>query len=289
MYTYQNGNCTVSLYRDGRKVREWPDGEEPKPEFPESVDLKITNYCTVGCPYCHESSTPKGQHADWAQIRSRLMGLPAGVEIAIGGGDPMSHPDLGRLLSHLRQRGLVPNLTVHTIQARENQFYLKELQETEFIFGVGVSDPKRCLQLLGRFPLKNVVCHAIVGVHQAEDVGALLMVGQNVLLLGYKRYGFGVDYCLAPPYIWPWKSAVVELLRIGKGILSFDNLALEQLGVKELVPPELWQRHYMGDDGQFTMYYDAVAQQYAKSSTSERLDGAGMTIREMFQQLKELP
>ena len=32
-------------------------------------------------------------------------------------------------------------------------------------------------------------------------------------------------------------------------VLSFDNLALEQLGIKEILPQETWEQFYMGDDG----------------------------------------
>jgi hypothetical protein len=44
---YDNGDYHVRLYKDGTKVRSG-DGV---PAFPESMDLKITNYCTVGCKW----------------------------------------------------------------------------------------------------------------------------------------------------------------------------------------------------------------------------------------------
>lgn len=54
---YINGNTLVTIYNDGTKIREY--NKDPQPEFPESIDLKITDYCDMGCPYCHESSTKK--------------------------------------------------------------------------------------------------------------------------------------------------------------------------------------------------------------------------------------
>ena len=50
--------------------------------------------------------------------------------------------------------------------------------------------------------------------------------------------------------------------------ISFDNLALSQLDVKSLISSEEYEKMYMGDDGEATMYIDLVNRQFAKSSTS---------------------
>ena len=51
-------------------------------------------------------------------------------------------------------------------------------------------------------------------------------------------------------------------------VVSFDNLALEQLNVKNILNKDKWNKLYMGDDGSYTMYIDAVTEEYAMSSTS---------------------
>ena len=53
-YQYRNGNHTVKLYSDGTKVKETidPNDDHFTYEFPESFDLKITDYCDAGCLYC---------------------------------------------------------------------------------------------------------------------------------------------------------------------------------------------------------------------------------------------
>ena len=51
-------------------------------------------------------------------------------------------------------------------------------------------------------------------------------------------------------------------------VVSFDNLAIEQLGVKELLSEEEWNDFYAGDDGTVTYYIDMVKKQFAVSSTS---------------------
>lgn len=54
LHQYQNGNTKVEIYEDGTKIREWPDGENSIVEYPESCDLKITNWCDMNsvCVYC---------------------------------------------------------------------------------------------------------------------------------------------------------------------------------------------------------------------------------------------
>lgn len=48
---YQNGNYTVTLLDDGTKIRE-NDLDELIPAFAENCDVKITDRCDGGCPFC---------------------------------------------------------------------------------------------------------------------------------------------------------------------------------------------------------------------------------------------
>jgi hypothetical protein len=73
-------------------------------------------------------------------------------------------------------------------------------------------------------------------------------------------------------------------LLIGKCTISFDNLAIEQLKVKRLFTHDGWNKFYMGDDFVFTMYIDAVNQQYAPTSRSNtRKSFSECTLEEFFQ------
>ena len=57
----------------------------------------------------------------------------------------------------------------------------------------------------------------------------------------------------------------------GFEVLSFDNLAIEQLRIKEQwndLCDEDWDEFYAGEDGDFTYYIDMVERQFAKSSTA---------------------
>ena len=281
---YDNGNCTVTLYDDGTKVREWPDGSVPEPSFPESVDLKITNTCDLGCAWCHESAIKKEDHASLDRMLSAVRGLPRGVEIAIGGGNPLDYPLLENLLSEFKRLGLVSNMTVHGNHAFSQSEYLKTLQDARLLHGVGISGPSQynMMRINDMLPA-NSVLHAIVGVDDPFEI--LKTEGSPVLVLGYKTYGRGGIYQKGEiSNLGKWKYFIGAILRDSKSV-SFDNLALTQLRIRDLVDDSTWSKHYMGDDGRFTMYFDAVKNQYAVSSTRDRQDAGEMTIPEMFREV----
>ncbi len=105
-----------------RRVREVlpPDREQwqstiavPSLSAPTLVDFQITDKCLMGCPHCYASSVPKGKHVPWELIQ-RVVGQleDCGVcQLAIGGGEPLLHPQIIDLLSLCHDKGIVPNLT----------------------------------------------------------------------------------------------------------------------------------------------------------------------------------
>ena len=59
--TYKNGNYRVMIdLKTGTKIRE-NNLDFFRADFPESMDIKICNKCDMGCPMCHENSTPDGE------------------------------------------------------------------------------------------------------------------------------------------------------------------------------------------------------------------------------------
>src|SRR5574344_2032907 len=105
---YINGNYNVKIYEDGTKIRSTKD-DEFNAQFPENIDLKITNYCTNNCLYCYESSNSMGKHADILSAKF-LDTLQPYTELAIGGGNPLSHPDLIPFLDKLKEKHIIANI-----------------------------------------------------------------------------------------------------------------------------------------------------------------------------------
>ncbi len=131
--------------------------------------------------------------------------------------------------------------------------------------------------------MSDVVIHYIAGVHRPENLNKLSFL--KSLVLGYKNFGFGKDYNSpeVQQKIGAWKYWIATLLaRKNSSVVSFDNLGLEQLDIKNKVSEETWNSKYMGDDGTFTMYIDAVKQEFAPTSTGVRQKCGNLTIKEMF-------
>jgi uncharacterized Fe-S cluster-containing radical SAM superfamily enzyme len=270
LYKYQNGNTNVEIFDDGTKIRSYE--EEPNIIFPESIDIKITNYCDMACSYCHESSTTEGVHGDLKKLMEVLEPLPSGVEIAIGGGNPLSHPYLIDFLHDIKDKGIIANLTVNQGHLKPFEELLVYLLRNHLIKGLGISITNNNFKTLKKLKTlsNDIVYHVIAGVNEVSVMDKLIEIGQaKVLVLGYKKFGFGVQYYNenVDENIQEWYRKISSY--IGKCVLSFDNLAIEQLNIKRLFTDEGWERFYMGDDFKFTMYIDAVKQEFAPTSRSK--------------------
>lgn len=287
--SYENGNVSVSIFGDGTKIRRFKG--IPKPYFPESLDCKITNYCDMGCKFCHEDSTTSGIHGDLNKLKSVLISLPAGIELALGGGNPLSHPDLISFLKWAKDRGLICNLTVNQGHLKEFYAQLCYLIDNDLIKGLGISivtsDFTHIKELRKR--TNNIVYHIIAGVHSPTLVKKLEQIDNNtskVLILGYKYFGRGKEYYSqhVENIITNWIANIMALMNICQNtIFSFDNLALEQLAIQDQIDPKIWKQCFMGDDFSFTMYIDAVKQEYAPTSRSnERVSVNEMSLFEYF-------
>jgi hypothetical protein len=298
----QNGDyhSILSLY-NGTKVR-YSIVDNPKEiKYPESLDLKITNNCNLGgyCEWCHEGSDSNGRHCDVKHLIPKLDGLQPGTEIAIGGGDPTTHPRLEYLLQEIKDRNLIANLTVNGLHLLPNTKVnksrielLKRLQRDDLFTSLGITwntafkDRDVLYKTLN--PFDHYVFHFVCGVHDVEDLENVF--NQKILFLGYKQVGRGADYVDDQVFrkIGKTKQFVDYKLNDPYSLgICFDNLALEQLNIKGMLADDEWSSVYMGRDGEFTFYYDAVKQEYAVSSSSKDKHPINeLSLVQAFQQLK---
>ena len=265
LHTYTNGGYEVTIYSDGTKVREQISNDPPV--TPESIDLKITNYCNLYeiCKWCHEDSDRYGNHANMQKIIPILEDLPPGAELAIGGGNPLSHPSLAVFLQVLKNKGIICNLTVNQRHVSQHRSLIHHILSNNLIHGLGISvSGKDSVSWILDYT-DNVVFHVIAGINTIEDILFL----PKVLILGYKTKGKGMAYrdINVENNVRNWKKEIPNFL--GSKPISFDNLALTQLSIKKHITPEAWKEIYMGDDAKFTYYIDAVNERFATSSTQE--------------------
>ncbi|MCP4601621.1 MAG: radical SAM protein [Proteobacteria bacterium] len=84
---------------------------------PTLADFQITTMCPMGCPHCYASSEPDGKWVELKDIEHVFDELKKNgiTQVAIGGGEPLGHPDLIQVLELCHSRGMVPNLTTNGI------------------------------------------------------------------------------------------------------------------------------------------------------------------------------
>lgn len=288
---YKNGNYFVDLYDDGTKIR-YNDLDNLTPEFAESMDCKITNQCPFGCAMCHEKSTPDGKHGDIMNIEF-IDKLRPGIEMAIGGGAVTSHPDLIPFLKKLKEIGVIPSITVNQKEFMGNFDLINMLIKEKLIYGLGVSfssfDDDFWNKIIKDNP--NVVVHLIAGIHGGDVFDYFANKGVKILILGYKDFGRGHELLeKASKVISIQLNWLKDNLRnyLDKfKVISFDNLAITQLNVKNLLTSDEWNKFYQGDDGTHTMYVDLVNKQFAKTSTSNKRYPLLSNIDDMFKIIRE--
>lgn len=292
--SYKNGNVSVTLLKNGTKIREFNLESERKGIFPESIDIKITNYCDAGCRYCHEKSVKSGKHADLKKLENILSELKY-TELALGGGNPLSHPDLKEFLKWCKKNDFYASLTVNQIHIKENLNLLKELIESNLIYGLGISFISRNEEdmiLINELMNKtdNIVFHLINGINEVSDPVYLLSEINKplkLLILGYKHYGRGINYYSesVKNKMNKWKEYITHIISSGNlmlfSVLSFDNLAIEQFEIKKLMKKEDFDSFYQGDEFTCSMYIDAVEQKFSVNSRNE-IKTDYMNIKEYF-------
>ena len=139
LYQYKNGNTNVEIFNDGTLIRSFDDPNNIVIDFPSSIDVKITDWCDAGCPQCHEQSTINGVHGDLYRLLEKLSTLPSGVELAIGGGHPLSHPNILPFLEKLKELGFIANITVNQKHLERDKDLLTHLINKDLVKGVGIS------------------------------------------------------------------------------------------------------------------------------------------------------
>lgn len=268
---YKNGNFKTIILSDGTKIRETED-DEFVPAFAENMDIKICNFCDMGCPFCHEGSTTDGKFGDILNEKF-IDTLHPYQEVALGGGDATSHPDLIPFLQKLKDRKVIVNMTVNQIHFEKKQELIRRLVEEKLIYGLGISlvnPTKNFIELIKQYP--NAVIHVINGVLSPKDVYALENNNLKMLILGYKHLRRGNEYFESEladiKAKQHWLYGNLEFVLKGFKVVSFDNLAIEQLNVRRLMTDEEWDEFYMGDDGTMTYYIDMVEHKFARSSTA---------------------
>ena len=288
---YKNGNYFVEIWDDGTKVRIQPDDNADFiPAFAESCDVKITDKCDGKCPFCYENCTTLGKHGNLKNL-GIWNSLHPYTEMAINGND-LSHPELEDFLRLMKSKSIIVNMTVNQKHCEKHFYKLAAWSEQKLIHGLGISlrnvfHRDFFNQVKKTFP--NAVIHTIAGITTQQEYMEFFNRGFKILILGYKNRGRGIEYKenkdpIIQENMWWLTNNLKEIISKFE-VVSFDNLALEQLKLKEsgILSQEEWDEFYMGNDGNYTFYIDLVKGEFARDSMSEKRYPIGnKNIDEMF-------
>lgn len=287
--TYKNGNTTTTIYDDGTKTHFTMD-DEFEFKFPESHDISISQCCDNGCEWCYYGCSPTGKHGKltgWKFFDS----MRPYTEIAINLQFPL-HPDLESFLFEMRQRKIIVNATINQnhFMSDSGRELIEAYSDLGLIKGIGISltDPTQegFIDEVKKYP--NAVIHVIAGITHPEDIGYLMGHSLKLLILGYKKTERGKKFydhssTLIEDNIKWIESGLDEIIN-GFKVVSFDNLAIEQLHIKNRLNDKEWDMFYGGDDGTITFFIDLVKGVFARNSLSRIVYTIGdKTIDEMFE------
>lgn len=258
---------------------------------PELVDIKLTDWCDLACKFCYQDSTKKGLHAPFEAIKAIIDDLSrAGVfEVALGGGEPMSHPQFGQILRYCVSKNIVPNFTTKNYKALVSPEF-KEYADICGSVGISIATPDDVADLM-QYDDKIAVhssklsLQVAMGAQSPGDFASMLMMLEEarafrgLIMLGYKDTGRG-HRAKGNRWYEPGRVDGDDPIKMFKTFLSRRRKALPWGGEMPLSmdtemvrsTSELLVKHdvrselYMKNEGRVSCYIDAVSMRIAPSS-----------------------
>jgi len=92
---------------------------------PELADISISNHCSKECSYCYRKSAKNDEFMTLGQYERVLdaMNHPKYgnvFQVALGGGEPLEHPQFVQIIEETLKREIVPNFTTNGIFLTED-------------------------------------------------------------------------------------------------------------------------------------------------------------------------
>jgi pyruvate-formate lyase-activating enzyme len=274
---FENGNYWV-VRNNKRKMRiAFHDGTL-SPVVPELIDLKITDYCDMGCDFCYQGSTEEGMHAALDDILGCVGKYSSNVyEFAIGGGEPTTHPEFAKILEKLNSTANTVNFTTRSTKWMDD----KEIVESVKDNVVGVAYSVENVADAGKFiaaHLDNIgtdvqlylhVIPELAGEDELKNIIELTESMQkelpwgfriHITLLGYKTTGRGSSQNPGK-----MKNLIDIIKSAGRTPIGIDT-KIAQDYKNEIEEARISRKLYTDKEGEFSIYIDAVQCKAYKSS-----------------------
>ena len=271
-------------HRTGAKIRfSFKDDAKPltHASTPELVDLKITDYCDKGCPFCYQASGENGKHAAVDDISHIVYGLREAqtFEIALGGGEPTAHPAFCQILEAIYHNGITPNFSSNSTDWMKDKKISKAVKE--FCGSFAISNLKKIRDVLD-WNTKGVTHSGVysdqalpqatlqipLGCYDEKTIKDTLRVAEEfswdipITLLGFKRFGRGTSF---KPFSNSWILDFLQEIDLER--FGADSVFIQEFGEdlkKRGISPTL----FVDGEGAFSCYIDAVKREIGASSYS---------------------
>jgi organic radical activating enzyme len=221
---------------------------------PETLDIQITNWCSMGCSYCYQSSTTEGKHCDPELPLKVIQAFThAPYQIAYGGGEPTYHPQFVEILKGTKALDVVPNYTTAgQVFQKESKLKNQILQATnDYCGGVALTYHKWKGEAFFTKAFEEMsVLNCMINIHVIADkdvVESLAFLTKfktplNIVLLAYHPVGFGDWTRVMPKPVYQTlfpealKTAIAAGHRIAysEGLLSYF-LSRPEIGVATMM------------------------------------------------------
>lgn len=265
----RTGHWTLYSRYTGAKVRiSFTKKEAKRSVFPELIDIKITDFCASNCIYCYQQSTPRGIHGNSAYLQSvaYLCSQMKVFEVAIGGGEPTSHPDFVDILESFRNRGIVPNFSTRSLHWLKDPAKAHQISNLCGAWALSVDYSREIIDAYAsakHMGVKQPTIHVVLGanpLYRTEDIiKVAASMELKVVLLGFKTVGRGK---IAKQYD---TEGWIDLIEKYNCRTSIDT-SVAAVYEKELEAADVSEYLLERQEGCHSMYIDAVNQMMGPSS-----------------------
>ena len=113
-YNFVGDTISGVTFRWGKNFQE----DAYRAPIPELVDISISNHCTKGCTFCYRNSTPNNIFMSVEDYETAIRSLYDSrwgnvFQVALGGGEPLEHPQFLEILKVTKKYNVVPNFTTN--------------------------------------------------------------------------------------------------------------------------------------------------------------------------------
>ena len=202
-YHFRADAQTGLTMRWGKTLREDPIWAP----VPELADISISNHCSKECSYCYRMSTKNNEFMSLEQYERVLDSLNHPkygnvFQVALGGGEPLEHPQFVQIIEATLKREIVPNFTTNGMFLTED--VCKEIQGKVGAVALSITKVKELerkkVAMLKKYNMRTNVHYALSANNIEEAIEIVSGIhneafeGVNaIIFLTYKPAGRGTE------------------------------------------------------------------------------------------------